>query len=116
MKLSDFVADTLRQILDGVVEAQRHSAEVGAAVMPDRLEIVDLRHSQTRPDPAVTRVDFDVEIVSTESQGTKGGVGVVVGPVALGSRGESGSEGRSTNRVRFSVPVILPRQSLTNGD
>jgi len=57
-----------------------------------------------------TVVEFDIAISSSE--GLSGGGGVkVVGFFDAGAKGEQSSG--TTSRVRFSVPILLPRAKST---
>jgi hypothetical protein len=58
--------------------------------------------------PKVDQVDFDVAVTAVEGKGTKGGIGVFVGAVGLGSLGESNVSSSTVSRIRFSVRVRLP--------
>lgn len=53
-------------------------------------------------------VSFDVALTIEEGSGTKGGIGVFVGAIGVGSQGQSDSRSTSLSRVTFSVPVIFP--------
>ena len=56
-------------------------------------------------------VHFDVAVSTSEGTETKGGIGVVVGPVgSVGSQDQSDVASSSMSRIRFSVPVKLPVQ------
>lgn len=55
-------------------------------------------------------VEFDVALTVTEGTGTKGGIGVFVGAINLGSAGESKNENVSISHVRFRVPLQLPQE------
>jgi hypothetical protein len=57
-------------------------------------------------------VQFDVAVTTQSGTETKGGIGVFVGPITLGSAGKSDQSTDSTNRINFSVPVYLPAQKI----
>lgn len=112
MKLKDFVAETLKEIVDGVVEAQEHYKEKGGSVNSSRLAYRTSHGTQlwdeSTGQPA-QMVDFDVAVTTTEGSETKGGIGVFVGSVGLGSQGKSDASNSSCSRIKFSVSVLLPR-------
>jgi len=60
-------------------------------------------------DRLVQVVDFDVAVQVDESKGTKGGIGIVVAGLALGSQGQSASGQTSQSRIKFSVPMMFPQ-------
>lgn len=112
MDLGEFVSQTLIQIVDGVKNAQDKVAESGATVNP---------HLTTSQEQAGRQgflwtggayaqiVQFDVALTVTEGKGTKGGIGVFAGAINLGSSGQSQNENSSVSRVKFSVPLALPK-------
>ena len=58
----------------------------------------------------VYTVDFDVVVTAASGKGTKGGIGVTVGAIALGSSGQTESKASQDSRIRFKVPLLLPPQ------
>jgi hypothetical protein len=98
MKLGDFVSETLKELINGVKTAQKHALSKGARINPHT--VVNRENQQT--------VEFDVAVTTTEGTQTKSGIGVFVGPVGLGSQGQSDSANSSVSRIRFSIKIILP--------
>jgi len=112
MELRDFVAETLRQIIDGIKAAQEYSSDKGAKVNPKKLYFRTDQGSVKLQDRStgalVQEIDFDVAVTTTEGTQTKGGIGVFVGPIGLGSQGQSNVNNQSVSRIKFSVPLLLP--------
>ena len=96
MKLQDFVSQTLEEIIAGVTSAQASAKTRGACINPSDTII------------RLQEVEFDVAVTTTEGTQTEGGVGIFVGLVGPGSRGQSDSTNQSMTRIKFSVPVQLP--------
>jgi len=67
------------------------------------------RFPQTGLGIVVQFVQFDVALTVKEGTGTKGGIGVFAGVISLGSAGQSSAENASVSRVKFLVPLALPR-------
>ena len=109
--LEDFIREALLQIVRGVAAAQLDEAihQTGAQIVPTSPGTFDDHHS-TR------QIEFDVVVSTQAGTQTKGGVGVFVGAVGLGSQGQSNHAADSANRIRFSVPVSLPQQPKKNKD
>lgn len=105
MELREFVRETLVQVIAGVEEAQAAVVESGATVAPSGQGHRDLQ-SLNRD------IEFDVAVIAQEGKATKGGIGIAVGVLALGSQGASDHRNAITNRVKFSVPVALPTQNI----
>ena len=111
MQLKEFVTETFKQIVDGIIEAQAHAGPKGARINPPNLtartdqgfQLWDNRNGQI-----ATQIEFDVALTTSEGTGTKGGIGLFVGPVGVGSQGQSDSGKSSNSRIKFTVPVFLP--------
>lgn len=111
INLEEFIAQSLTQIVKGVERAQKEVAGTGAAISPlmrstamsNTVGVAEWREGQP-----CYNVEFDVAVTATESTGTSGGMGLVVGPVALGSKGQSTDALANTSRIKFNVPVVLP--------
>jgi hypothetical protein len=113
MTVKEFVEDTLVQIVEGVKAAQARVVPSGAFINPKGMTFHTSQlegrrwHLQTHEVEEVVR--FDLAVTSESGSGTKGGVGVFVGAVALGSQGQSASKDLVVNRVQFAVPILLPQ-------
>ena len=118
MELKDFVRDTLSQLVEGVCAAQKIAGEKGAFVMPDAFGGVHSGTSLTilrETGGIVTSVEFDVALTTGSSSETRGGIGVFLGSVGLGSQGRSSAEASSLSRIKFQVPIVLPTQPPSRG-
>jgi hypothetical protein len=105
MDVKDFIADTLIQIIAGVKQAQDYAVQNGAIVNAG----LDNRDPSSRE--PTQQVDFDIFITTSDSTKIKTGVQVFFPNllnVGGASRHESGD--LTANRVRFSVPVLFPKQ------
>ena len=99
MELKQFVTDTLTEIVDGVKEAQTKCLSCSTINSPSS------RHA----DVQAQLVEFDIALASSDDTKTKGGIGVFLGTVVLGSQGESGTSATSHSRIKFSVSVMFPK-------
>lgn len=107
MELKDFISETLNQIIDGVKDAQEHAKGTGAAISPMAYGGEPGPELNGMP---VKDIEFDVAVTATEGTKTKGGIGVFVGPVGLGTHGQSDTASSSISRIKFVVPLSLPEQ------
>ncbi|MDA0813824.1 MAG: hypothetical protein O3C21_15715 [Verrucomicrobia bacterium] len=107
MELHEFVRETLSQIIKGISEAQNSEAitKSTAAIVPVGQGIDDDKNLNQE-------VQFDIAVTAQSGTETKGGVGIFVGPVTLGSAGKSQQSTDSMNRIKFAVPVYLPAQKI----
>lgn len=117
MNLQQFIKETIVQISHGIVDADKAVASTGAAVNPR-----DVAHNKSGEGPygyyaedkkgqyrrSVQSIDFDVVVTVSKDTETKGGIGIHVGAIALGSSGKSGKEDSSESRIRFSIPLLIP--------
>jgi len=114
MDLKTFIAETISQIIDGVKEAQSRAKDAGGYVNPSLAGPVApelMKHKMFFAAGGVAQfVEFDVAITTTEGTGTKGGIGIVVGAITLGSSGQSRAENSASTRVKFCVPISLPSE------
>ncbi len=111
MELSEFVEQTIRQLVEGVAGAQRavegsgahvnRATQHGGRAGPDQWWRGGSWHQPVR---------FDVAIEASEQAGSSGKAGVVVASIGLGGAKSEKSSMSSTNRVQFMVPLALPEQ------
>lgn len=100
MKLEDFISETLEQIISGVEKAQDETEKSLAIINP-------LGPGYKL---SVQTVEFDVALSEMKSKKAKGVIGVFFPPVGVGGQGQSDTSNISTNRIKFSVPLILPHK------
>ena len=115
MDLKEFVAESLRQIMDGVAEAKTHGSKIGAEINPTG----DLGRVDRYPEGVVSRhtgdggqyaqnVSFDVAVTTIDESHTKGGAKLAVAVFSAGGAKQSDRTNSSISRVQFTVPVFLP--------
>jgi hypothetical protein len=112
MNLKDFVSESLVQIVSGVAQAQEQLHGTRARVNPQMFTTTDKNsigqaHGSDSDQP-VYNVEFDVVVSAAEGTGTKGGIGVAVGFIGLGSQGQSEAKSGHESRIKFKVPLLLP--------
>ena len=98
LELRDFVAETIKQVIDGVAAAQEYATTKRAIVNPP----------PSRMSQRVESISFDVAITAAKGSKTQGGIAVFTGVFALGSKGQSEKANETVNRIQFSVHVCLP--------
>jgi hypothetical protein len=105
LQLRDFVAETIKQVIDGVVTAQEYATGKQATVNP---------RTQRFSEPPIQSISFDVAVTATKGAKTQGGVAVFAGAFGFGSKGQSEKSNETVNRIRFSVPLALPTGDYRN--
>lgn len=118
MDLATFIKESLVQIASGIAEANTALADTTALVNPRNIqpspkgdtkfygylsESGDSRYMRV-----VQEIEFDVAVHATEGTESKGGIGIVVGAVALGSQGRSQAGSTSESRLKFTIPMVFP--------
>ncbi len=116
MELRDFVAESLKQVVDGIVNAQEYSKKKGAFINPkdmvntsnNGLIVTHNLGSGQYPIPQV--IEFDVAVTVSEGMEAKAGIGVFAGALGLGTQAKVADGNSSISRIKFSIPVLFPEQ------
>ena len=106
-----FIQNTLVQIINGVKEAQDSIGYSGATICPTGLYFTGGQETCVIYKPGwgiVQTVEFDIAVGTSGSIEAQGGAGISVNVINLGAKAVKGKKKEAMNRVRFSVPVLLP--------
>lgn len=110
MELQEFIKTALSEIIAGVAEAsqltKKHGGKAGSMKLYGHVK--DNKIMTDENDRPVTTVEFDIALAEGKSKDTKGGIGVYLGAMGLGSQGASHGETSTHSRIRFTVPIVLP--------
>jgi hypothetical protein len=106
IELKHFIAQTLTEIIEGVVEAQGRVDEYGAKVSPHVRQTG--YEGGYRYEARSQAVEFDVEVTTADSSSSKKGLGVFVAPIAAGTQGLAESRSTSVGRIKFQIVLQLP--------
>ncbi len=114
MELKDYIAETLVQITNGIIEAQKQLKGVDVIVNPAKTYggKGDFWIGKDQDKGPVIRrvqeVEMKIGVISTEESTGDGGAKLHLGVLNLdASIGDKGME-RSENYVKFSIPVSFP--------
>ncbi|WP_338744726.1 hypothetical protein V3D52_19275 [Pseudomonas putida] len=120
MDLKDFIANSLTQIAEGILQASEALAHTDAEVNPTNVNL----HSSTsqvygstrKPEEdgtkfqhrLVERVSFDVAVTAEGT--TSGSAGVKVGMLSVGVKagGDITDKTGHASRIQFSIPMVFP--------
>ena len=98
MKLGDFIAQTIREIISGVSQSQKYAKENGASVNPPHVNWSDEKQNfcmvadevlDEDEVPIVTAIDFDVLLTIGDDDKAQGGVAIFAASLGLGVRAET---------------------------
>jgi hypothetical protein len=114
MQLNEFITETLNQIFKGISDSKQSANKNGFQVNPwivkgasDMTNILVDRQTKT----PLQIVEFDVAVTTVDSKKAKGGAGVFVAGLGIGGQMQSDTQNNIVSRIKFSVPIALPRAS-----
>jgi hypothetical protein len=118
MELQDFIKNTLVQIARGIESAAAELKGSKAMVNPRNVATAHVEdgnvygylNTQKKFYKVVQKIDFDVAVTAEKTKETKGGLGISVGSINVGTQGRSENAGSTISRIRFSVPMVLPME------
>ncbi|MDH4201813.1 MAG: hypothetical protein OEV87_02860 [Phycisphaerae bacterium] len=101
MDLKEFVSETLREIVEGVKDAQGFASQNGAVVAPYN------DYQKT--------VEYDVAVTVVEGTEAGAKAGISVWSIGAGGNVKTESTNTTVSRIRFSVAIELPQGSEDPG-
>ncbi len=118
MKLGDFIAQTISEIINGVAQAQEYAKEKDAFVNPPHVNWSEnkkgffISSEVYEPDdsPMVTPIDFDILLTIGDDDKIQGGVGIFAAALGVGVKGEVKEFSETVNRIKFQIITKLPQQ------
>ena len=114
MQLEEFISETLKQIINGVTEAQLYAKTKGAVIVPEGLINFSTGTpnyaDRYRENPAHI-IEFDVALTTMEKNETSGKAGIFVTVFKAGIEGKGGSENSTVSKIAFAIPIHLPTQN-----
>ncbi len=106
-----YIAETLKQIVDGIITAQQDLKGKGAIINPKSIAQSNGLYymaDSTRNPKTVHVISYEVSIGQTQGKEAKAGIGVFLANVGIGAQGRTESTNQATNTIKFSIPVIFP--------
>jgi len=118
MELGDFIKETLVQITQGIVGANEALKDSGARVNPRNVmtyargqEVIRRRDIDKKHKDFIDFVEFDVAVYVKEDTTIKGGLGIGVAGIILGTQGQGANSAGIESRIKFRIPMLLPGSS-----
>jgi hypothetical protein len=127
MDIAEFVEATLQQIVDGVSRAQKSTHLAGnPGPEGDLINPALLHHADSAPKgkyyvtmgmgrTLVHFVQFDVAVTTEAADAVAGGGKIRVLGIGAGAAGSMSSKETVASRVKFEVPIALPRSKTDAG-
>lgn len=118
MQLHEFITETLSQIAKGVGDANQKLQGTSAIVNPRHVNYNTNENiraygwlTETKEKlRAVHLVEFDIAVTATDGKENKGGIGVALGSIGLGTARKEESERVAQNRISFGIPMVYPNE------
>ena len=104
MELKDCVKESIKNIMDGVSEAQ---TEVSDGKVASRFASVSLGWYESGLSNRQL-IDFEVSVNAVEKEGSEAKLNVVAAVVGGGIKGDSSTSSSHTAKLHFKVPVEFP--------
>jgi hypothetical protein len=110
MELQTFIETSLKQIISGVAHASKDAEQHGASLNPRQRKwhYGEGHYFDQNTGSILSNVEFDIAVTALEGAKTKGGIGVAIASVVLGSQGESSKSNEKVSRIKFSIPIVFP--------
>ncbi|QGY40131.1 hypothetical protein GM415_08325 [Pseudodesulfovibrio cashew] len=106
MDLKEFVAESLKQIIDGIKEAQEYASQNGGVVAPSYNNFTGRQGSEGHKQSVL----LDVAVTTQESKGQEGRAGLKIPFLDAGGTLSADQVNSTVSRIKFAVPVEYPVQ------
>jgi hypothetical protein len=110
MELQTFIEESLNQIIAGAAKAGKTAKQHGASINPrqEKWHYGEGLYFDKATGSVLSNVEFDIAVTATDGTKSKGGIGVAIASVVLGSQGESSKSNQQMSRIKFSIPIVFP--------
>jgi hypothetical protein len=108
LELKDFIKESIRNIVEGVAEAQELIKDKSAGINPKKVQFKENGQFNYHNSGKPQFVEFDVGLTSIQKSGSSEGIGVFLGSISLGKKNDDGTEHTAVTRIKFSLPLVLP--------
>ncbi len=118
MKLGNFIAQTLSEIIDGVSAAQDYAESKGAIINPSHVNYSETKKGfffipgNLHPDdsPLLSPIEFEILLTIGEDDKAQGGLGIFAAALGIGVKGEVKEFSEIANKIKFQILAKLPQQ------
>ncbi len=113
MELKKFVSTALIELIDGVVEAQKHAESNRALITPGWDTKVTRLSGNVEDHDFLWEphmVEFDIAVTTGDVTGGTAEAGLFVGAFSIGSQVKGETTNQTLSRIKFSIPVYFPSQ------
>ncbi len=114
MELENFITETLKSVIAGVMGSNDFAKQHNALINPilgfhDRSDqnLMGIRDANQRK-RVVTKVDFDIAVTASTEEASKVGGGLKIQVLNLGASSTNNAVNQTSSRIKFAVNVALP--------
>ncbi len=110
MELNEFVESVIVNIYDGVSKAK---ASLGKPILPSEgiisgnIPYIKNGIGPGAENAMISNLEFEVALTDGMKDNTNGGIGVLLGALTLGVKGNSESQQTSLSKIKFNIPITL---------
>jgi hypothetical protein len=110
MQLNNFIKDVITNIYDGVSLAQKTTGKnilPSGGLISEGIPYVKEGIGPNSSATMISNIEFEVSLTDGTKDGNTSGIGVLLGAISLGTKGNSETEQISLSRIKFNIPIEL---------
>ncbi len=110
MELNEFVKDVIVSIYDGISEAKKATGKPilpSAGLVSEGIPYVKNGIGPNASATMISNLEFEVALTDGSKDGINGGIGVLLGSLTLGAKGNSETQQTSLSKIKFNIPIEL---------
>ena len=110
MELSEFVKETLDQIIEGVKKAQEPTCKFEDGQINS---IPKSSENMAFTGLSIHNIHFDVAITVAQDEGAKTKIGILTGIMGIGAEANTKESNITQNRIKIDIPISYPMKRLS---
>lgn len=110
MQLNEFIKDVILNIYDGLNQAKDATGKniiPSGGLVSDGIPYVKDGMGASASAKFISNLIFEVSLTDESKDGVSGGVGVLLGALNLGTKGNSETQQSSLSKIKFNIPIDL---------
>ncbi|MRK22944.1 hypothetical protein [Pseudomonas sp. JG-B] len=121
MELKDFIANSLCEIAEGILDANERLKGTDAIISPAHFQAFStgaqaygrtLGNTESKSTRIVEKVDFDVAIAVEAGTSKNAGLKISIAAVGINTGGELKDKKGTASRIKFSIPMVFPSRRV----
>lgn len=109
MELDEFIAATIRNIHSGLtlIGKERGRPAIQTGILAKDVPFIQIREEDGNRIIPVSNIEFEVALTDSTKDGVKSGIGVLLGGLSFGAKGENEVARTSLTKIKFVIPIML---------